>query len=221
MTFKKVLRAKTIFWYNYVIKPDVDSRSGERKNKTGLTKMKKTLLTLAAALAMASFVNNQALAEKDPNPYTSYGAAMRNDKNHPSAVTWQGANKAAIEAATSKEAIAKIVASKESMAALLAKVKAGYATDPVAATQIAAVSQKVMCTKCPKAPKCRDIWTAELISAAKAAGDAYVKMYYLDQLRWCGKPCQVDQVKAIGKDSGNKAVADFAEMVAKEMAAGK
>ena len=183
--------------------------------------MKKTLLTLAATLAMASFVNNQALADKDPNPYTSYGAAMRAEKDHPSAVTWQGANKAAIDAATSREAIAKLVASKESMAALLAKVKPNYATDPVVSTQIAAISQKVMCTKCPKAPKCRDLWTAELISAAKASGDAYVKMYFLDQLRWCGKPCQADAVRAIGKDSGDKAVADFADMVAKEMAAGK
>ena len=180
--------------------------------------MKKLLSIALSAIALATFAadaqkNAEAPAE---NPFSDYSAAMRSTKENPSAVEWQAANEAAIAKAVSKEVLAKLAVKP---AALLAQVKGAYETDPVVATQIAAITQRAACAKCPK--KFRAAWNAALLKAAAEAPDAYRAMFFLDQLRWCGNPSDAAKVKALGGKSGEKSVKDFAAMVAAELSAAK
>ena len=153
----------------------------------------------------------------DPNPYASYSAGMASDKAHPMAYEWQKANEDDIEDATDNSEIESLCESDESIAALLAKVGPAYTTDPLAATQIAAVSQRVMCTKCPKSSVMRTRWTAALLEAARTSKDEYRTLFFLDQLRWCAYCDEAEKIRAIGAASGKKSVMEFADMVAREL----
>ena len=150
--------------------------------------------------------------------FADYGPAMASHKGYEMAYEWQCKDPKAVEAATKREVLAGFVASDAASDALLAKIGTAYDGDPIALTQIAAVTQLVMCPKCPKAPKNRAKWTAALLAAAKDAPDTYRQMFFLDQLRWCGHADEADAVRAIGKASKDKAVKDFAEQVAQELA---
>ena len=164
------------------------------------------------------------LVAADPNPYASYSTAMATDKSSPSAAEWHNANQAALAKATSESALAAFVEDAASARALLAQVKPAYATDPMVAAQIAAVSQYVMDAE-PSwwafwswfGDSPREIWTAALLEAARTADDAYRAEFFLDQLRWCGFPEQAEDVCGIGRSSKEKAVREFARMVAKEL----
>jgi len=160
-------------------------------------------------------------ADKDPNPFTNYDVAMRPVKGSPMAVEWQAAAAKDIEKATSCEVVARLTADRAAMDSLLANVDKAYATNPMVATQIAAISQKAMCSKCPKAPAMRKMWTAALYDAASKPKSEYAALFCLDQLRWCGYPEQAKDVRKLGAASKSKAVKDFAEMVAKELDAAK
>lgn len=155
---------------------------------------------------------------KDPNPFANYGPAMQSSAEFPLTVNWQDDHKAEVAEATKPETLAKFLESDLSAGKLLAEVKEAYKTDPIVMMQIASISQQVMCPTCPKAPKNRAKWTAALLAAAKDAPDAYRKMFFLDQLRWCGHADEASAVRKIGKASKDKAVVDFAEQVAKEIA---
>ena len=173
------------------------------------------------AVASAPVKAPEQPVQKDPNPYSDYGSAMSSDKAHPMAYEWQKANDAEIDKATSPETLSSIVDNDELAKQLLDGVGEAYETDPVVATKIAAISQLVMCPKCPKAPERRKKWTALLLGAAKD-GKTYRAMFALDQLRWCGCKCNAKTVREIGvehKKQGRTAVADFAEQVAKELEA--
>ena len=136
-----------------------------------------------------------------------------------SAVAWQNANDAALEAAMKPQVLAAYVQSAVAADALLAEVKPAYATDPMTATRIAAVTQLVMCPKCDKAPAGRAVWTAALIKAASESSDSYRTMFLLDQLRWCGKPEQADRILAIGAKAKDPAVKEFAAWTVRELRA--
>ena len=122
---------------------------------------------------------------KDPNPYANYRLAMASNKTCPMAYEWQTANAAAVAAATTPEALAAFVADKAAADKLLAQLKGAYATDPLVATQIAAVTQLVMTPGCPKAAAARPIWVAALEQAKAATTDAYVRTFCDQQLRLC------------------------------------
>ena len=161
----------------------------------------------------------------DPNPYSNYTAGTASDKADPSAADWHGTSTAAIAAETDDAVLAKIASSPARAKALLDEVKPAYATDPLTATKIAAVSQYVMraggttwwefwswLVDSPRAG-----WTAALLDAAKTSDNSYRTEFMLDQLRWCGFPEQAEDVRAIGRAAKCKAVRDFAFMVAKEL----
>ena len=154
----------------------------------------------------------------DPNPFANYAPAMVSSAEFPLTVNWQDAHKAEVAEATKPETLAKFLESDLTAGKLLAEVKEAYKTEPIVMMQIASISQLVMCPKCPKAPKNRAKWTAALLAAAKDAPDTYRQMFFLDQLRWCGKPAQADRVLQVGRKSGSRAVNDFAMMVAVELA---
>lgn len=155
---------------------------------------------------------------KDPNPFANYGPAMQSSAAFPLTVNWQDAHRAEVAEATKHATLAKFLESDLTAGKLLAEVKEAYKTDPIVMMQIGAISQMVMCTKCPKAPHNRAKWTQALLTAAKDTPDTYRKLFFLDQLRWCGHKDDAAAVREIGKSAKDKAVSDFAEMVATEIA---
>jgi len=179
-------------------------------------------LALLATAASAS-------AYKDPNPFADYTPAMASDPVSPMGVEWHDRNRAALEAATADAALAEVVACEANASALCAKVLPRYRTDPLAACQIAAVSQYVTAKagspwwafwKSARTDE-RRLWTRTLLRFAAAAEDVYVKEYFLDQLRWCGFPCQAAKVLATADGVKCPAYKAFAENVARELACAK
>ena len=150
----------------------------------------------------------------DPNPYSGYGPAMASKKGDPMAVEWQAKNKAALEAATSDKELVCFVRDLASARALLAEVKPAYATDPLKACQIAAVSQFVMR---PGWEHARGIWTEALFKSFQAATDDGVRMAYLEQLRWCGCKKHAGAIQVVASACTSKAVRDFANVVVREL----
>ena len=191
--------------------------------------MKKIFFFGLAALALSGCVTPGEAPKKeltepemvqltDPNPFANYTPAMESSVEYPLTVNWQDDHKAEVAEATKPETLAKFLESDLTAGKLLAEVKEAYKTEPIVMMQIASISQLVMCPKCPKAPKNRAKWTAALLAAAKDAPDTYRQMFFLDQLRWCGHADEAAAVRAIGKASKDKAVKDFAEQVAQELA---
>lgn len=154
----------------------------------------------------------------DPNPFANYAPAMVSSAEFPLTVNWQDAHKDLVAEATRPEALAAFLKSDAAAAELLAGVKEAYRTEPIVMIRIAAVSQLVMCPRSSVAPSGRATWTAALLAAAREAPDAYRAMLFLDQLRWCGRAEDAAAVREIGKASGHRAVEEFAEQVAKEIA---
>ena len=125
------------------------------------------------------------LGQSNATAYASYGAAMAHVEGYQMAYEWQRANPKLVEEATKPEVLKTFVETPAAADALLAKIGTSYDGDPVALTQIAAVTQLVMCPKCPKAPACRKVWVAALERARAASDDGYVKTFCDQQLRLC------------------------------------
>jgi len=185
--------------------------------------MKKLLAFTGILVACSIATAAPAKADADPAaPYHAYGPAMAHTDGYQMAVEWQDAQAARLKAAVDGDVLAAFVADEASAAALLAQAKGAYDTDPMVATQIAAVSQWVMdeepCWLCfwkPSPAAGRKVWVKALVSRAEAVDDAYVKLLCLDQLRWCGCkcPCVVKRIAAIGAKSPDKAVKDMTDIV--------
>ena len=147
-----------------------------------------TLALLFAGCATekyGEFAPKPELAPSTGTAFASYGPAMKHYDGYYMAYEWQRRDAKSIEAATRPEVLSKFVASPEAADALLAKVGTSYDGDPVALTQIAAVTQLVMTPGCPKAPACRKIWVAALERARAATDDGYVRTFCDQQLRLC------------------------------------
>ena len=125
------------------------------------------------------------LGQPNATAYASYGDAMAHVDGYQMAYEWQRANPKLVEEATKPDVLRKFVETPAAADALLAKIGTSYDGDPVALTQIAAVTQLVMCPKCPKAPERRKLWVAALRRAKAASDDGYVKTFCNQQLRLC------------------------------------
>ena len=125
------------------------------------------------------------LGQPNATAYASYGAAMAHVEGYQMAYEWQRANPKLVEEATKPEVLKTFVETPAAADALLAKIGTSYDGDPIALTQIASVTQLVMCPKCPKAPACRKVWVAALERARAASDDGYVKTFCDQQLRLC------------------------------------
>lgn len=190
--------------------------------------MKKTVTCFSALAALFVFASAEAqeIGEspkkgyRDPNPYGTYKPAMVSTPEQPLSYNWSLANDATLKKATCCKALAAVVADDDSAEALLEKVQGAYKTDALVASQIAAVTQWVMQPDSwynflwdgPRAAG-RKVWTEELIDRAEDADDVYVKLFCLEQLRFCAYPCQADDILEIGVESKNANVRDFAEMI--------
>ena len=178
---------------------------------------------LAACLAFAATAAAPAKpapakpAEKkyvDPNEFASYGPGTATKPGDPSAAEWQAANRDALAKATSDAELVCFVRDGASARALLAKVKPSYGTDPLVASQIAAVSQFVMR---PGWEHARGIWTDTLFKAFVTATDDTVRIAYLDQLRWCGCKRHAGAIQVVASACRSKDVRDFANIVIREL----
>jgi len=183
----------------------------------------KSLKSVAASAAMVLFA---AVAVSAPKKDAYDIRPQDKDAKYPTAVVWSAKNDDELSAATADEVLAAFVASPDAARALLAKLRGAYLTDPVAATQIAAVSQWTMrqdpCWLCfwkPSPSAGRKIWVDALLETAEESPDAYVKTFCLDQVRWCGCkcPCVVRRVALIGVRAGDKGVKDMSDMVLSEL----
>ena len=170
--------------------------------------MKKMMIAtmLAAAACFAAEQEKKDAYDIRPDAAKSIDA--------PTSEKWQQDNKALLADATKGDILAAFVKDEASAAALLAEVKGEYGTDPVKAFQIAATTQYVM-TK--EGAAGRRLWAKQLLAFAERADKNDVKMYFLDQLRWCGCKRQAEKVRALGVAASCKCVKDFAAWVASEL----
>ena len=146
------------------------------------------VLLLAAGCATqkyGEFEPKCELGQPNATAYEKYGPAMAHVDGYQMAYEWQRANPKLVADATKPEVLRAFVETPAAADALLAKIGTSYDGDPVALTQIAAVTQLVMCPKCPKAPACRKVWVAALERARAASDDGYVKTFCDQQLRLC------------------------------------
>ena len=176
-------------------------------------------LTLCAAIlaATAAWATN----------YEKLGniADETDDNVAPISSAWQKEHAAELAAATAPEAIAAYVASREAADRLLDGVKTAYETDPLVAFRIAEVARYVMTEPETSWYKFwgssrraeRELWTNALLDRARWTSDEYVKIFCIEQLRWCAFPEQADAVRTIGEGC-EKCVRDFAAQVAGEIA---
>ena len=153
------------------------------------TSLASLVLILAAGCATeqkyGEFEPKCELGQPNATAYASYGDAMAHVDGYQMAYEWQRANPKLVEEATKPEVLKTFVETPAAADALLAKIGTSYDGDPVALTQIAAVTQLVMCPKCPKAPACRKVWVAALERARAASDDGYVRTFCDQQLRLC------------------------------------
>ena len=143
------------------------------------------LVAGCATQKYGEFTPKGELGQPNATAYASYDDAMAHVDGYHMAYEWQRANPKLVEEATKPDVLRKFVETPAAADALLAKIGTSYDGDPVALTQIAAVTQLVMCPKCPKAPACRKVWVDALERARAASDDGYVKTFCDQQLRLC------------------------------------
>ncbi len=171
--------------------------------------MKKIIFTSFVLAACAVFAKDAEILDIRPSAESMKGA--------PTSVAWQHQNKAALDAAVAPAALKAIVTDSAKADALCAAVQPAYYTNPLKAFQLAAATQFVMAPGAAK--KDRLLWVGALIKAGKAAKDASVKQFFMDQLRWCacGK-CVPAVYEIAGADANLKA---FADLIARELKGAK
>ena len=125
-----------------------------------------------------------------------------------SAAQWAVQQKDALSTITETSLADTLKQGAPALEKLLAEVKTGGVSDPVALTRIAALTQYVMR---PAGTAARKGYTDALLTAAQRATEADVTCFFLDQLRWCGLPQQADAIKAFEKSAAT-GVAALASM---------
>ncbi len=175
--------------------------------------MKKVLIGMMMATAFAAAAAEAPKSADPAAPYDDYGPAMASEKGNPMAVEWHNQNAAALDAAVKDDVLAAFVKDDESALALLDQVKDGYKTDAKAAIQIAAVTQWVM-AKSEARKAQRMTWVKALMLEAEETRCDYVKLFCLDQIRWCGCKCPrlAERVRKLGLNS-SKAVTEMCDLV--------
>lgn len=174
-----------------------------------------------------------AAGAKDPNPFANYGPAMQSSAEFPLTVNWQDAHKGEIAAATSPEALLRLLLlRKDNGKELLDELGFPYHTDPIVMQQIAAMTQFVMDPATPDAADLRGRWIDALIAKINKTRTftlmegpaAYHALFCLDQLRWCARPEDAKALRAIAKYWNNgdavdtRHVREFAAQVEREIA---
>ena len=174
---------------------------------------------------LAAILASAALPVFAVNYETLVKSAESTDGKAPISSLWQRQNAKELAAATSEAAIVACTDSAEAAAALLARVKPAYATDPLDACLIAEVTHWVMVDAGSSWYEFwrehrgdrRKVWADALLKAVEGAADEYVAIFCLDQLRWCGSRCQVERLRALGAKAKSKPVAEFVRLLVREL----
>ena len=152
--------------------------------------MRNLVFALVMAAGAAAFAEGTGYV--DPNPFASYDVAMKSTPQDPLAVDWSRAHDAEIAAATEEGVLAGFVESAESAAALLAKLRPAYETDPLTLIQIAAVTQWTMTPEpCwlffwkPSPARGRAVWNLALARKIAESKDGYIRTFCRQQLDLC------------------------------------
>ncbi len=156
--------------------------------KMHFSRLMSLVLLLAAGCATApygEFEPKGELAPSNADAYAEYGKAMAHEDGYQMAYEWQRKNPALVAEATRPDVLERFVESPEAADELLSRIGTAYSGHPVALTQIAAVTQFVMCPKCRNADARRALWTDALERARDDSDDGYVKTFCNQQLRLC------------------------------------
>ncbi len=114
------------------------------------------------------------------------------------AAQWAEKNKDALAAINDASLAETVKQGAPAFAALFAEVKTGGASDALASTRIAALTQYVML---PGRDASRKAYADALLAAARRATEADVTCFFLNQLRWCGLPQQAAAIQAFETSS--------------------
>lgn len=184
--------------------------------------MKKLLFT---AVLFSAALSHAALDPTyvDPNPYADYKVAMASVSNNPMAVEWHAANRAELDFVNDAWCRGVFAGGEKALMKHLDAVKGAYQSEPLELTRIAALSQYAMKTKAPwwtfglAKSKERVLLSKLFLKKASDSKDAYVQMFFIDQLRWVALPEQALEVKKIGVMSSDKGVKSIADMAWREI----
>lgn len=135
----------------------------------------------------------------------------------PIAVEWEAALRPGLAAALDDRVIATYANDAKAARALLDMLRGAYVTDPLSLKTIAAVTQLVM--RPGGDPLSRRNWSNLLLEKGWKTEDAYVRVFCLDQLRWCGAADQAEQVLRIAAKAGDANVTETANLVVRELKA--
>jgi len=124
------------------------------------------------------------------------------------AAQWADKNKEALASITDASLADTLKQGAPALEKLFAEIKTDGASDPVASTRIAALTQYVMQ---PAGAQARKAYAGVLLAAAQRAEAADVACVFLNQLRWCGLPEQAPALKAF-ESSDKPGVAALAAM---------
>ena len=114
------------------------------------------------------------------------------------AAQWSGKQKEALATINEATLADTLKQGAPAFAALFAEIKTGGASDALAATRIAALTQYVMM---PGRDAGRKAYTDALLAAAQHAAEADVTCFFIYQLRWCGLPQQAEAIGAFEKSA--------------------
>ena len=131
------------------------------------------------------------------------------------AAQWAEREKGALATINETSLAQTLTSGAPALSALFAEIRTGGASDALAATRIAALTQYVMR---PGREAVRQAYADALLAAARNAKDADVVCFFLNQLRWCGLPRQADAIRAFEHSSG-AGVADLAAMTVQAVTA--
>lgn len=160
---------------------------------------------------------------KDPNEYGDYNLAMASNPDFLKAVEWQNTNNTCILKIDNAWCAEQFAKGEANLEKLLGQVEGAYNSDAMVLTKIAALTQYAMVCKAPwwtfgigRSDE-RLLWTKLLLAKAALSKDNYVKMFMIDQLRWCAFSNQAKDLENIAKASSDVGVKSIACMAIREI----
>ena len=181
-----------------------------------------SLLLVAFTASVASAAKDPTFV--DPNEFGDYKVAMASCPGLPMAVEWQNSNNVELVAINDKWCKGVFAKGPCAIESYLEKIEGAYKSDAMVLTKIAALTQYAMTAKAPwwsfgiGRSEERLMWTKALIKKACSSRDDYVKIFIVDQLRWCAYPDQVDEIKEIAANSSDKGLKENISIAVREIA---
>lgn len=104
-----------------------------------------------------------------------------------------------LAAATDPAALTAFIETPGAAEALLSRLTGTRADDPIDLARLSALSQRVLCTTCPKAPRNRWRWSAALVAACETTREAKAAELFVRELAVCGHREEAEAVRRTGE----------------------